>query len=246
MFKLCKLSLMTSPRIHARHKALVALSLICSAFCAGAQSHSSPDDEKSYLTVQADRLLSPRAGGPDVAMGGPVLLHGRTELSAGPAWSLALGREYRREREDQQYRHTRYELEYWQGSVRRDSVSVSSIRLSPHDTLDARALMVNALLRVGATDNTRWWAGAGLGYGQVNHPDLGGSVPGCKCLGPEKATGLAWRIKFLVERPVSADTALFLQLGHLGLPGGATAGLPSTRYGKLGTHEVALGLRMRF
>ena len=227
-------------------KTLMALTLACAAASSWAQSNSSPDDERVYLTLQTNRLLSPRAGGPDVAMGGPVVLHGRTELASGQGWGLALGREYRRERDDQTFRHTRYELEYWRGSVRRDSLSVSSIHLLPHDQLDAQALTVNALLRVGTTENTRWWAGAGLGYGQVKYPDLSGSVPGCKCLGPADASGLAWRVKFLVERQVSADSALFLQLGHLGLPGGATPGVPSTRYGKLGANEVAVGLRVRF
>lgn len=229
-----------------RPKPLMALALVCTAVGSWAQSNSSPDDERTYVTVQADRLLSPKTGGPDIAMGGPVVLHGRTELAAGQGWGLALGREYRRERDDKTYRHTRYELEYWRGSVQRDSLAVSSIRLTPHDQLDGQALMVNALLRLGTTENTRWWAGAGLGYGQVKYPDLSGSVPGCKCLGPVNANGLAWRLKFLVERQVNADSALFLQLGHLGLPGGATAGLPSTRYGKLGANEVAVGLRVRF
>lgn len=224
----------------------MALALIGTATGSWSQSHSSSDDERAYLTLQADRLLSPRTSGPDIAMGGPVVLHGRTELGSGQGFGLALGREYRRERDDQTYRHTRYELEYWRGSVQRDSLAVSSIRLSPHDRLDAQALTLNALLRVGATENTRWWLGAGLGHGQVKYPDLAGSIPGCKCLGPANATGLAWRVKLLAERQISADSALFLQWGHLGLPAGATTGVPTTRYGKLGTNEVALGLRMRF
>jgi opacity protein-like surface antigen len=232
----------------ARRRALASLALVCSAAGAWAQSPSpsSPDDERAYLTVQADRLLSPRTSGPDIAMGGPVVLHGRSELGSGHGYGLALGREYRRERDDQTYRHTRYELEYWRGSVQRDSLSVSSIRLNPHDRLDAQALTLNALLRVGTTEHTRWWLGAGLGHGQVKYPDLAGSIPGCKCLGPANASGLAWRVKLLAERQIGTDSALFLQWGHLGLPAGATTGVPTTRYGKLGANEVALGLRVRF
>ena len=211
-------------------------------------------EAKPYFALQALSVGSVKAMGPEIAMGGPVVVHGTSTFGHSNAMGFLLGKEFRQEpdeekrkqNEQEEIRFTRLEFEYWTGAVKQTGMQVGLANLSLNDKLSAQALLINGLIRIGSTENTRWWAGAGLGWGSIEHPSHLGAVQGCQCLGPAKASGSTWRIKLVAERQLSEDSALYLHVGHLQLPGVANAGMPSTQYGKVGLTDIGFGFRQRF
>ena len=206
------------------------------------------------FALQALSVGSVKAMGPEIAMGGAVVVHGRSTFGNSNAMGFLLGKEFRQEpdeerrkqNENEEPRFTRLEMEYWTGSIKQTGMQVGIANLVLNDKLSAQALLINGLVRVGATENTRWWAGAGLGWGSIDHPSHLGVVQGCQCLGSAKANGATWRIKLVAERQLSEDSALYLHVGHLQLPGVANPGTPSTLYGKVGLTDIGIGFRQKF
>lgn len=248
-------NLFDSPKVLRQCLALIVpLCLMHSLQAQIIRPQDTEKEAKPYFSLQSLSVGSINAMGPEIAMGGPVVVRGTSTFGRGNAMGFLLGKEFRHEpdeekrqqNESEEFRFTRLEIEYWNGTLKQTGMKVGLANLVLNDKLSAQALLINGLIRFGTTENTRWWAGAGLGWGSIDHPDHLGAVQGCQCLGAGKASGSTWRIKLLAERQMSEDSALYLHLGHLQLPGVKNPGTPSTQYGKVGLTDIGIGFRQRF
>ncbi len=205
-----------------------------------------PDETGGYFTASVAAVLSAHGGDLTVSPGGGVRIPGTQALGRGRDLALAVGREFRHEREGDEPLHTRLELQLRDLAIDRNGASLGVLQPRFSDRLQARALFVDGLVRIARTENTRWWAGAGIGVARVEVPGALGATPGCSCLNPATGSGLAWQVRLLGERPVSADGAVFGEAGYVRLPAGASSGLPSTGYGRVGAFQLGAGWRSRF
>ena len=196
-------------------------------------------------TVAATGFI--QGGHPDVTLSGfrPIALAGSADYGAGFTANATIGRQFRFGTDSDL--HVRLEGEYWYGQFQRTSVQAGRLSVPVNDTLRAQAGFINALVRFAATEQTRWWAGIGIGYAATQIPGLAPQATGCQCLGPESARGLGFRAKIQGEYLMTDSTALFLELGYVYLPGGSVSTASSqTRYGGVSLPQIGLGVRARF
>ena len=231
-------------KINTTARATLALALALPAL---GFAQSAADETGWYVTGSAQHQYAVWGSGPDTSFRSGVSLTGRTNFQHNSAMSLTAGKEMRRQQDNGQYRQWRLEGEYWGGDIRRNSIRLGALQANVNDSVESRALFVNALTRFHTTENTRWWAGAGLGYGRVSYGDVNAAMGvNCNCLGETTGSGLALRAKVQAEALLSQDTALFYEFGYVRLPSAEHAGSPSTRYGAIGVTHGSLGLRKRF
>jgi len=210
-------------------------------------SAQAADETGWYATGSAQHQYAVWGTGPDVSFRNGVGLKGRTDFQHNHALSLTVGKEMRRQENNGQYRQWRLEGELWGGDVRRNAITLGAAKANVNDSIEARALFVNALTRFHTTEYTRWWAGVGAGYGRVSYGDVNAAMGvNCNCLGETSGSGLALRAKVQAEALLSKDTALFYEFGYVRLPSAEHASAPSTRYGAIGITHGSLGLRKRF
>lgn len=188
-----------------------------------------------------------QGGNPDVTLSGfrPIALSGSADYSAGFTANVTIGRQFSFNTDGDL--HVRLEGEYWYGQFQRTSVQAGRLTVPVNDNLRAQAGFINALVRFAATEQTRWWAGVGLGYAATQIPGLAPQTSGCQCLGSDSARGLSFRAKIQGEYVMTDSTALFAELGYVYLPSGAVSTSSSqTRYGGVSLPQIGLGVRARF
>lgn len=211
-----------------------------------AQAHVA-DETGWYGTATLERSLSISDSGPKVNMGGGVNISGDTSYGASPAFALSLGKEFRRERQNEEPLHYRLEGEFWSGRLARESMKLGLLSAKLSDDVTARALFLGGSVRWAKTENTRWWLGGAVGIAKVTVPDATAAFSGaCGCTRAADGTGLAWRVKMLGERNISDHSAVYLELAHTRLPSVSNGGLPSTTYGAWGVTSLGVGYRYRF
>ncbi|NQV69648.1 MAG: hypothetical protein HQ498_06450 [Pseudohongiella sp.] len=208
-----------------------------------------------YSTLSGGVLLNPRDSDSTVRLGtAPVAftLDGLMRFNGGQTLAVAIGRQGHTDQNDttEEPTHWRLEAEYWHGRIERSSFHVGVLHANLNDSVQANALFVNALLRVYATEKSRWWLGAGLGYARVRMPSAySPTTHTCTCLNSADGNGLAAQVKLIGERLLSDRTALFLQLGYLQVPDSSTSSRTtssSARHDQLRSGNVAVGIRFRF
>lgn len=205
------------------------------------------DETGWYGTATLERSLSISDSGPKVNMGGGVNISGETTYGASPTFALSVGKEFRRERENQEPSHYRLEGELWSGRLARESMKVGLLSAKLSDDVSARALFLGGAVRWAKTENTRWWLGGAVGLAKVSVPDASAAFGSlCNCTRAADGTGLAWRVKMLGERNVSEHSAVYLELAHTRLPSVSSGGVPSTTYGAWGVTSLGVGYRYRF
>lgn len=205
------------------------------------------DNSGPYAAISAGAIGFIQGGTPDVTLSGwrPVSLPGSADYGAGFTANATAGWQFRTGADGDL--NFRIEGEYWYGQFQRNNVQVGRLSLSTNDQLRGQALFLNGLVRFAATESTRWWAGAGLGYASLKIPGLAAQATGCNCLGADTATGLSFRAKIQGEYILSDMTALFLELGYVYLPSGSAVNASSqTRYSGVSLPQIGLGLRARF
>ena len=210
-------------------------------------SAQAADETGWYVTGSAQHQYAVWGSGPDASFRNGVGLKGRTDFQHNTAMSLTAGKEMRSQLDNGQFRQWRLEGELWGGDIRRNAITLGALKANVNDSIDSRALFVNALTRFHTTEDTRWWAGVGAGYGRVSYGNVNGAMGlNCNCLGETTGSGLALRAKVQAEAIIGKDTALFYEFGYLRLPSASHAGAPSTQYGAIGVTHSSLGLRKRF
>ena len=223
-----------------------------------------------------------------IRMGGPVVLSGNAAYGHGPAWSIAVGKQWlgskkkdanddankqasercpqtdhelsevepkRLSPKDDDCLPWRAEVEIWNGSAKRESITVGALNVKPGDTVRATAVFFNGAVRLVESDELKanllptWraWLGAGLGYARISNPSAS-ILSGCNCLAAVSDSGLAAQIKLMIERQVSDNTQLVFQLGHIWLPKVTTANdlFPQTQWQGRNVNQAMLGLRHSF
>lgn len=223
-----------------------------------------------------------------IRLGGPVVLNGTATYGNGPAFSIAVGKQWlgskkrdendaadkpatercpqadhevseaepkRRSAKDDDCLPWRSEVEIWNGSAKRESITVGALNVKPGDTVHATAFFFNGAFRLLESDELkanllptwRTWLAAGVGYARINTPSAT-LISGCNCLAAVNDSGLAMQLKLMVERQVSDSTLLVLQAGHIWLPKVQTpdAQLPQTQWQGRGVNQLMVGLRHLF
>lgn len=225
---------------------LISVSLV---FLMNSVSAQSAFNEKSYwyssATVYATVFV--QGGGPDVTLRGlrPIALRGNSEFGPGLAAGFSIGREMVAGLESNI--HYRIEGEYWISQVNRSKITVGRITSTASDDILAQAGFLNALVRIGTTERTRWWVGAGIGLAGLSIPAAKVQFNGCNCLGSDRALGLSFRLKAQGEYILTNATSLFAEIGYVYLPSGAVINTTTeTRYGNISVPQVGLGMRFKF
>lgn len=202
-----------------------------------------------YSTISGGVLLGPRDSNSKVQLGKAptaIALDGDMHFDGGQMLAVAIGRQGHTDHEKPI--HWRMEVEYWEGRIERSSFDVGVLHASLNDSVRARALFGNALLRVFATERNRLWLGAGTGYAMVHMPSHS-SPSSCTCLNSADGDGLAAQVKLIGEHLLSERIALFLQLSYIQLPSSDTSSVISgsnTRHDEMRSGNLAVGLRIRF
>lgn len=227
-----------------------ACGLVLMPFGISASSSAEPslfDNSGLYGSLNVAAVGFVRGAAPDVTLTGwrPISLSGSAQYESGFTASATAGWQFRTGSNNDLF--FRVEGEYWLGQFQRSNVQVGRLNITTDDKLSAQALFLNGLVRFGATENTRWWAGVGIGYASLRIPGLHPQVSGCNCLGSDTAAGLSFRAKIQGEYLMSDMTALFIELGYVYLPSGSVTNNSSkTQYSSLSVPQIGLGLRQRF
>ncbi len=225
---------------------LLPVVLLSFSMTSVAQNVEKSDKDRNYVSLFASGVMSGKFAGPDIALGGSVALTGHSNYGRGNGLGLTLGREFVYKDDKDETKHKRLSLEFWNGTVQQKNASIGLVNFLMDQKLSAQALLINGSLRVAASEQSSVWMGAGLGIGSLSHPDLINSVPGCKCLGPLKASGSVWKLQAQLERKISTDSVLSLQWAYLHLPSGQLAGVPVTVYGAGGLNKLSVGYQSYF
>ncbi|MFT4888184.1 MAG: opacity protein-like surface antigen [Pseudohongiellaceae bacterium] len=215
--------------------------------------HAATEAPSWYSTISAGVLISPRDSKSKVQLGkapAAITLDGDMLFDGGQTLAVAIGRQGHTDQDDpnEEPTHWRMEVEYWQGRIERSSFDVGALNASLNDSVRARALFGNALLRVWVTEKNRVWLGAGIGYAKVHMPSYP-SPSSCACLNSADGDGFAAQVKLIGEHLLSERTALFLQLGYIQVPSSDTSSVISgsnTRHDEMRSGNLAVGLRFRF
>ena len=227
-----------------RKKALLVITFVASAVSLVSTDVRAEESRKHdwYATGSAMRLVD--ASGSDLHINlSPAVVDGISDYEGNMAWSVAVGHEGSFRRGACTPQNVRLEVEGVAGSIDRKGIDVPGSRIVLDDTIKFRALFLNGMLGFWDTTHTRWWLGAGMGYGQTRFPDAR-SATSCGCLQPLTHDAIAFRVKLQAEREISTNAALFAEAGYIKLTGGETHTLPGVDYGALKVTNIALGIRM--
>ena len=196
-----------------------------------------------YATGSAMGVIDADGFGPRIELGSSVVQQATSDYDGNMAASVAVGHEAALCRGACTPQNVRLEVEYVAGSIDRQGIDVPAVYYVLDDTVKFRALFLNGMLGLLDTKHTRWWLGAGIGYGQTEFPDATSATP-CGCLQPLTHDAIAFRVKLQAEREISTNAALFAEAGYMQLSGGDTHTLPGSDYGTLNLTNLALGIRL--
>ena len=196
-----------------------------------------------YATASSMRVIDANGSGPRIDLGSSVVQQATIDYNGNMAWSLAAGHEGALCRGACTPQNVRLEVECVAGSIDRKSIDVPGSHILLDDTVKFRAIFLNGVLGIVDTPHTRWWLGAGIGYGQTKFPDAS-SATSCGCLQPLTHDDVAFRVKLQAEREISKNAALFAEAGYIKLTGGETHTIPGVDYGSLNLTNLALGIRV--
>ena len=227
-----------------RNNALLVMAVAVSAICFGSSGARAEESRKHnwYTTGSAMRIVDANGSGLHINLN-PAVVDGISDYEGNMAWSVAVGHEGSFRRGSCTPQNVRLEVEGVAGSIDRKGIDVPGSRIVLDDTVKFRALFLNGMLGLWDTTHTRWWLGAGIGYGQTKFPDATGATS-CGCLKPLTHDDIAFRVKLQAEREISTNAALFAEAGYIKLTGGDTHTLPGVDYGTLHLTNLALGIRV--
>ncbi len=225
-------------------KALIVSAVAVSAMIVASSGVQAEESRKHdwYATGSAMRIVDASGSGLHINLS-PAVVDGISDYEGNMAWSLAVGHEGTLRRGVCTPQNVRLEVECVAGSIDRKGIDVPGSHITLDDTVQFRALFLNGILGLWDTTHTRWWLGAGIGYGQTKFPDAT-SATTCGCLQPLTHDDIAFRVKLQVEREISTNAALFAEAGYIRLTGGETHTLPGVDYGALNLTNLALGIRL--
>lgn len=221
----------------------VAVSIICFVF-SGVQAEESRKHDW-YVTGSAMYIIDASGSGQLINLGLPDPVEGKSTYDGNMGLSLAVGHEGAFCIGPFQPQNARLEVECVAGSIDRKSIDLPGTNYVLDDTVKFRAIFLNGMLGILDTPHTRWWLGAGIGYGQTKFPDAT-SETSCGCLQPLTHDDIAFRVKLQAERAISKNAALFAEAGYITLTGGDTNNIPGTDYGTLDLINLAIGIRVYF
>ncbi len=227
-----------------RKNALLVMAVSVSAICFGSSGARAEEFPKHdwYATGSALRIVDANGSGLHINLI-PAVVVGISDYEGNMAWSVAVGHEGSFRRGACTPQNVRMEVESVAGSIDRKGIDVPGSRIVLDDSVKFRALFLNGILGLWDTKHTRWWLGAGIGYGQTKFPDESGATS-CGCLKPLTHDDIAFRVKLQAEREISTNSALFAEAGYIKLTGGETHTLPGVDYGALKVTNLALGIRV--
>ena len=227
-----------------RKKVLLATAVAVSAMSIISSVLQAAESRKPNRYVTASAMGIVDAGGSGVLVRlNPTDVNGTSNYDGKLGWSVATGHEEALCIGPFQHRNARLELEGVGGSIDRKNIDVPGSTIVLDDTVTFRALFLNGMLGLVDTKHTRWWLGAGIGYGQTKYPDATHATS-CGCLRPLTHDDVAFRVKLQAEREISKNAALFAEAGYIKLTGGETHTIPGVDYGTLKVTNLALGLRV--
>lgn len=216
---------------------------------------SSPviEPEITYGTLSGGLVMRVGTLSHQISLSGgavPIRVDGVATLNRGTNYTLALGRQWHEAitREDPEPRHWRLEGEWWSASVPREKFQSRLLQVALNDEMTITGLYANALVRVNASQDFRWWAGAGIGHARVRLPDANSLSAGCGCLGSSSASGASIRLKTLVEHPVSEKVGVYGEAVYTRLPQISASGntYPQSSIQVPSPLSVNVGLKARF
>ncbi len=235
-------------KIHIiKKKALFSVAVAASAMLFAASNVEAEHLQRPgwYATGSAMGIVDVNGSGPRIDLGNSVVEEGTSDYDGNMAASFALGHEFTIDREKCHPQNVRLEMELVHGSVHRNSIDVSGSHLVLNDNVKYQALFLNAMLGIVDTPHTRWWVGAGVGYGQTRFPDASYATT-CGCLKPVTHDDVAFRVKLQAERDISKNAALFAEAGYMKFTNGKRDAIPAVNYGDLHFTNVSLGMRIYF
>ena len=227
-----------------RKKALLVMALAVSAMSILSSVVQAKESRKHdwYATGSAMRIIDTSGLGPRINLN-PAVVDGISDYVGNMAWSLAVWHEDALSRGACTPQNVRLEVECVAGSINRKNIDVPGSSIVLDDTVKFRAIFLNGMVGLFDMTYTRWWLGAGIGYGQTKFPDASGATT-CGCLRPLTHDDVAFRVKLQAEREISKNAALFAQAGYIRLIGGETQNIPLVDYGALNLTNLALGIRV--
>ncbi len=229
-----------------QNKVLLVLAVAVAVMLFAASGVRAEESRKHdwYVTGSAMRVVDANGSGLLINLN-PLRVEGRSDYKGNRSRSLAVGHEGVLSAGPSQPQNARLEVEYVDGSIDRKGIDVPGSRIVLDDTVNFRVLFLNGMLGLWDTTHTRWWLGAGVGYGQTKFPDAT-SATSCGCLKPLTHDDLAFRVKLQGERKISANAALFAEAGSIKLNGGDTNTIPGVAYGSLHLTNLSFGIRSYF
>ena len=227
-----------------RKKALLVIAVALSAISLVSTDVRAEESRKHdwYATGSAMNIVDASESGLHINLG-PTVVDGISDYEGKMAWSVAVGHEGSFRRGACTPQNVRLEVEGVAGSIDRKGIDVPAGYYVLDDTVKFQALFLNGMLGLLDTEHTRWWLGAGIGYGQTKFPDAT-SATSCGCLQPLTHDALAFRVKLQAEWEISKNAALFAEAGYIKLTGGETHNIPGVDYGTLNLTNLALGIRL--
>ena len=227
-----------------RKKALLVMAVAVSTLLVVASDVRAEESRKHdwYATGSAMRLVDASGSGLHINLN-PAVVDGISDYEGNMAWSLAVGHEGGLCIGTSQPLNARLEVECVAGSIDRKGIDVPGSHIVLDDIVKFRAIFLNGMVGLFDMSYTRWWVGAGIGYGQTKFPDASGATT-CGCLRPLTHDDIAFRVKLQAEREISKNAALFAQAGYIRLIGGETQNIPLVDYGALNLTNLALGIRV--
>jgi hypothetical protein len=236
---------------------LVLAGLLFTHQVAFAQNASKNEDAFWYLQGQASTLSGNETASFQTALGGPVRINGSQVLNDGRSGSLALGRQktYRKDNGDEI--PLRLELELWSGRFSRERALLASRMETLNDQVQFSVTFLNAAIRLLESEKKyadtvlpvgQVWLKAGVGLGSGKYNDATANF-GCNCMRAADSRATSFQLQLSYERQIGQNTQLFGQFGRVWLPAVSSEmslGGSQTRYDRLGTNALTVGLRYAF
>ncbi len=220
----------------------------CFAAISGVAHAATPsvmDKEFSYLQGNLEAVLSTSQSGPMIDLGAGIRVDGETKFKTGYGATFVLGKQWRRDRKDEEPRYHRGELELMSLKLPRKSVTLLET-VSAGGSVRADALFANYLYRVSASRDYRFLLGAGIGLARMDIPDGPAISPDCNCPQGGSETGLAYQLKAAAQREYRPNLLLQGYVAYRSFPGMKQGALPSTEYKRLNQGSIGVGFQYLF
>jgi opacity protein-like surface antigen len=173
----------------------------------------------------------------EVNFGRGVTTPGYLELDNGIHGGLMFGRQLNN--------GFRYELEYQQGRINIDSVTLGPVSRNNSAHGKYQVLMLNGYRDFVLGSNWNAYLAAGIGWGSVKMPSLP-PLNGCNCFQSASGTDVALQLRAGAEYEVAAGRKVFLQYSALRLPGVGSDVIPSVDYARRTVGAITVGYRMNY